>query len=246
MSSSISTLWRIMCISAVITALLSVSSQASYVQPADLDGWAIPSYSKPLVVSDDWVSPFTGVVTEMNFWLAWKGDVEGDTYTPAILYISTDNDLGSMHVPGDIAWISYYSGDTQRDLPAGTVDQGWYSPAFPGHGMPEEVAPHDHAQLRQLSVTNLVDAPTVQAGQRYWITMYIHATSGGSIGWSTSASQTGMPATYDDPDDGQWKQLSDPLTGEPLDMAFEIIPEPSTLLLGVLGGWFIMRRNRRS
>jgi len=217
-------------------ALAAHRAQAGYVQEPDPNGWAIPSYSKPLTLHDDWVSPFTGPVTGVGFWVAWAGDRE-DTYLPALVSISADQDMGGgIHVPGNGLW----TGETQSDALAGTVDQGWFRPDQSSWGGPPgEVVLHDHTQLRRTwgAVPDLLN---VQQGVTYWVAMYVWTVEG-VLGWSTSGSQSGMPAAYQDPFEG-WKRLSDPLTGAPLDLAFEIVPEPAALLLLALGGMALIRR----
>ena len=215
-------------------------ARAAYVQEPDVDGWAIPSYAKPLSLCDDWVSPFTGPITSLDFWLAWAGDQQG-VYLQGELSISADQDLGGgIHVPGQLLW----SGQTQNDALAGAVDQGWFRPDQSSWGGPPgEMAVHDHTQLHKTWITDLTQPLNVQQGVTYWIAMYVW-TDYGVLGWSTSTSQSGMPATYYDPFEG-WKRLNDPLTGAPLDLAFEVVPEPAALVLLALGGLAAMRRPGR-
>jgi len=51
-------------------------------------------------------------------------------------------------------------------------------------------------------------------------------------------------AVWFDPVSEQWIEIRDPLTGESLDMAFVIVPEPAPALFGLLGAVLLMFRRR--
>jgi len=52
-------------------------------------------------------------------------------------------------------------------------------------------------------------------------------------------------AVWSDSPDGPWYPIEHPITGESLDLAFVITPEPGTMSLLVLGGIAVLLRRRR-
>ena len=68
-------------------------------------------------------------------------------------------------------------------------------------------------------------------------------------GWKTSGSPQFMDdAVWGDDFAGgvtEWNELVDPQTGQSLDLAFVITPEPTSMALLGLGGLAVLRRRRR-
>jgi hypothetical protein len=65
-------------------------------------------------------------------------------------------------------------------------------------------------------------------------------------GWKTSQDHWNDKAVWFDeiPAGGRWRELTDPVTGQPLDMAFVIAPEPATLSLVGISVLCLLRRRR--
>jgi hypothetical protein len=65
------------------------------------------------------------------------------------------------------------------------------------------------------------------------------------VGWKTSWMHWNDDAVWRLVGGMPWYELTDPITGESLDMAFVITPEPTTMALLGLGAMALMRRKRR-
>lgn len=215
---------RVLALTSLLVGLLAPSAFCtSHLQAPDPNGWAVKAYG----ISDDWISPFTGPVTEIKIWLATRAD--GATGFLPELFAA-----GYSFIPGAGARV------TGRRLP-NSVDQGFYS-------IPGGFQRQDHTGLLELSFIPDVP-PLVEKGQRDTIILGLVISSGADVGWSTSSAVVGQPARYE-LFNGTEGTLTNPLTGHPMDMAFEILPEPGSLvLLAIAGAPLLIRRcanSRRS
>jgi len=203
-----------------------------YPQLPDSTGWDV-NIMEPLIVADDWKCSESGPVSDIHGWVSVKGD--GDLMVKSLtLYIYNDQPIGpSGHSQpeGDPIWLrTFYPEDL---VVAGPFfgDQGWYDP------FDEIIIEQDHRAYYQINVTDIERPFPQEEGLIYWLGVSAEplGVTDTEVGWKTSLNHWNDDAVYLGRD-GMWHEMYDPLTGESLDMAFVITPEPGTLALLVTAG----------
>ncbi len=210
-----------------------------YPQLPDPFGWDVQA-SNPTVLADDWQCRQTGPVDDVHLWGSWQAD-----YPPPLGEISSihlsihDNIQGPPSMPGDLLWErDFLVGEfTVRNY--GTGNQGWLDPVSGDWIL------NDHMMFHQINIVDIPDPFIQTEGEIYWLDVSVSTTLGLPFwGWKTSQDHFMDDAVYRDTD-GMWQELFDPITGESLDMAFVITPEPGTMCLLALGGIGVLMRRRR-
>jgi hypothetical protein len=231
--------------------------------PNGLDVLASHINATPLqynkILADDFLCTGSGLITDIHIWGSWWDDIEVD---PARLqfHLSLHADIPAsanpdgFSKPGQQLW-SITMAPTSARFYAQAQEQ-FFDPnqnAIIGIDslvwqynfiIPEQVAfPQERGTIYWLDAQALV--PTEQPGTPQplwgWKTSQDHWNDDAVFGHSIEFSQGGI---------GDWKPLLHPLTGETLDLAFVITPEPQTYAvvagLGLLGFALIRRvRSRR-
>ncbi len=210
-------------------------------QLPDPNGWDVYA-SWSYGVADDWTCSRTGPVTDIHIWGSWKEDFveQIDSF-----YIAIWEDRNGE--PYRQKWAQLFSTDEFIERFWGTGDQGWLNPPHFGVSYNE----HDHLGIYQYNFyVDAADAFVQEEGTTYWLVVKANLPPGSTklFGWKTSMSEpygnnaySGLPVNPDH----YWEKLSDPITGEALNMAFVITPEPGTMALLVLGGIGVLIRKRR-
>jgi len=232
-----------------------------FAQLPDPNGWDVDFSSREgegdRVVADDWVCTESGYVSDIHVWFSTIGDGDPLEATSFFIVAIWDDDTsGPYSRPGEMLWYEEFivhPSDAVRHW--GTGDQGWYDPVT---GVYIE---QDHENIYQMKMVDIADPFYQEEGTVYWLSVLnLGAPAAPRMGWKT-ADVDGYPDPYtgehfmDDavwfdytnfqlPDPNGWQELTDPITGTSLDLAFVITPEPTTLGLLVFGGFALLRRRR--
>ena len=214
-------------------------------QLPDPTGWDV-SGTVPNILADDWQCSETGPVSDVHIWGSWHSDIIGEIAEIRVgIYDNVPavaGDPTSFSQPGSLLWIqSFSSTDIAVINPYGTGNQGWFDPAA---GIALQ---NDHQLYHQINIENIAN-PFVQTfGEVYWLMVSLTVVPdpvGAEWGWKTSQDHFMGAATYLLPG-ATWKTLNDPITTEPLDLAFVITPEPTSLALLLGCGLLMVRRRAR-
>jgi hypothetical protein len=213
-------------------------------QMPDPDGWDV-NFMEPKTLADDWKCSKTGPVRDIHFWLSSRDD---NPFKLEKVHVSIhDDDLsGTFSKPGNLLWEADFT-EPFEVRPYGTGPQGWYDP----NPIPPVVTPIDHYAFYQVNLVDIPDPFVQELGKVYWLDLTVVAigTAGPvELGWKTSEDHYRDAAVWADVVSGadpDWLPLSDPETGDRLDLAFVITPEPATMCLLGLGTAFIVVARRR-
>ncbi len=206
-----------------------------YPQLPDPNGWDVNA-TVPLVLADDWQCTETGPVTDVHFWGSWRNDLVGQIVN-AHLSIHANIAGPGFSRPGELLWSWDVEPTLIGDEPVSL--QGWFDPATGAWNRP------DHQLWYQYNIVN-IPQPFVQVRDTiYWLDIQVTTTPNTQWGWKTSMSPHFMDdAVWSMGGTAGWQPLVDPVTGQSLDLAFVITPEPTALILLGAGALLICRRRR--
>ena len=218
-----------------------------YPQTPDPNGWDVKADGQ-YTIADDFRCAETGPITHIHFWGSYRGNEVPPGPPAGVLnniqftiwsdIPDPDGDGPLYSQPDELLW-SYNTMNYGPELvkireePAG--NQGWFDPVA------GEVVPNDHTRFFQYNVELVPEEPFLQQeGTIYWLGIHAVSPMGFEFGWKTSGAEQFNDDAVADDLDGGWIELRDPLSPDTpppsLDMAFVIVPEPSTtaLVMGLL------------
>jgi len=213
-------------------------------------GWDVMA-SYYVFLADDWQCTESGYVNDIHTWVSFHDDVVFDPET-VHLAIWSDDPVGNKGIPGEDPDNEFskplerlWHGDTtqwtMRLWDQGP--QGWFDPRDPQGTMVPATVP-DHTQIFQMNfLFDDSQAFWQEQGEIYWLEFTIQQPIEVGIGWKESADHFMDDAVWRILD-GPWSELVDPETGESMDLAFVITPEPATIGLLGLGALALVRRRR--
>ncbi|MHC4691931.1 MAG: DUF7901 domain-containing protein [Planctomycetota bacterium] len=181
-------------------------------QLPDKDGWDICLVHQG--ITDDFKCRETGAITDIHFWVSWKGDLED--FDSVIWNVSICENLDNR--PGRILWTLRPGNGKINYKSYGVGDQGWHCPAT---GIAEE---NDHKDYYQVNITEIDPYFEQTKDERYWLLIEAYVgSSKGLVGWKTSKTTYHEKAYWLDAE-GKYNLIG----GNVYDLAFVITSVKAT------------------
>jgi hypothetical protein len=215
-----------------------------YPQLPDPTGWDV--YAEyPMGLADNWTASDDGPVKYIHFWGSWRQDNVGQTGNIQVRIYDNDTS-GPVAKPGDALWTNIFTPQqyTTR-LYADDSEQGWYFPNL--EGLPGAYTQNDHKQIWQFNIPVVPESFYQQQGQTYWLGIGgDFELEGAFCGWKTTLNPYSSSSVFWDGLAGDWVTLHDPVSGQPMDLAFvvEHLPEPGTICLLGLGAVALITKRK--
>ena len=227
--------------------------------PKMVGGWDVKaSYYRML--ADDWQCSKSGLVTDIHVWVSYMDDLY---FVPDKVHtaIWSDDPVGDSGIVGEDPTNTYSKPLDQlwhKDWvpPEFSIrywdegPQGWYDPQFdivdPQPPLDPALNP-DHRNVYQINMflDPLQEEVFSQVeGTIYWLEFSVPEPIEGNIGWKQSDRPFQDDAVWRPEANENWEELYDPFTGESMDLAFVITPEPTTVGLMLFGLFALLRRKR--
>jgi hypothetical protein len=251
----------ISCLCALLTSTVALGNPTAgadkWLQLPDPYGWDVAATNTSL--ADDWMCSQSGPVSDIHFWVSFRGDLTPPEGGAPDIHISIrDNipasaketdDFGydfSMPMPGTPLWERTFKYGEYNVEPAGTGSQGWYDPVT-GYAQT-----YDHYTYYLVNIDPIQDPFTQVAGNIYWLEIQALLPPGADyqVGWKTSNDHFMDDAVYAVATANGYWPLTYPYNdlyergGQSIDLAFVITPEPATICLLGLGALSLLRRKR--
>jgi len=220
-------------------------------QLPDPQGWDVAFVDlfapSKLELADDFRCRGGGPIEDIHFWISFQGeDWSGNPQDvgPIGVGIWSNTPAGpggpNFSMPNELLWNHVFEPGEFGFRLYGEGPQGFYNPETGQHVWP------DHNVFYQINITRIPDPFVQRQGQIYWLSLTVDMDLG-MPGWKTSLEHWEDDAVWRPRDAAGvgWQPLTDPFTGQTLDLAFVITPEPATLALMGLGAMALVARRRR-
>jgi hypothetical protein len=181
-------------------------------QMPDPIGWDVNFHD--FMLADDWKCSETGPVTDIHFWISWRGDLVGELpFINVAIYSNNPQGQGGYSEPLEPLWTRTFN-PAQFIIKGPMIgDQGWFDPSQ------MLVIPHDHIQYYQINIKN-IEAPFIQQLDTvYWLVIQMPFLYPIEVGWKTTLDKFMDTAVWGY--QGMWTPVINPMSG-PLDFAFVI------------------------
>lgn len=192
-----------------------------YPQLPDPQGWDVVA-SEPIVLADDFMCTKSGRITDIHLWGSWRMDLENPI--DGFLLSIHENIPGPPYSqPGELLWEAFIP--DYEVTPEDPGMQGWYDPASGIWEYP------DHQMYYRYDITNIPQPFCQDSGTIYWLNVMAIGPMAWPDpplwGWKTSRVHYEDDAVWAfyTPPVYQWLPLTDPITGETLDLSFVITGE---------------------
>jgi len=235
------------------------SMPAKYVQMPDLnqgldvnatyrqtsDGTIIYPFMK--VLADDFPCTETGPITDIHVWGSWPNDRvnDGTTFKLSIHEDVPKSSTNPYSHPGIELWQQTFTPGKYVARPWATANEYFYEPNT------NQIIGAD-TQVWQYNffippTTAFIQQGTAANPKVYWLDVQAGVPGDEVFGWKTSLTHWNDDAVFADTTSfgglpGPWSELIHPFTGQSLDLAFVITPEPTTILFLVGGLLGLLRR----
>ena len=196
-------------------------------QMPDPQGWDVNFHD--FFLADDWKCSETGPVTDIHFWISWRGDIVGTLpFIKIDIYSNNPSGPGGYSQPLEPLWTRTFTPNQFIIAGPWTGDQGWFDPSQMFYIL------HDHQKFYQINIKN-IEAPFIQQhGIIYWLVIQMPILYPIEVGWKTTLNKYEDTAVWGFP--GTWTPVINPIVG-PLDFAFVITggyPKPDLDCNGTL------------
>jgi hypothetical protein len=230
------------------------SYKMHFPQPPNPNGWdvEISSWDNQHECADDWRCTSTGTVDDIHFWYSVNHDAQTEIES-VVISIYPDDQTGPFSKPcHDASWTRTFD-ESQFSVVHnyGSGLQGFADPQQPDTWT---TGVDNHIAYNQINIENILSPFFQVEGNTYWLGIHVYWNGTQEpVGWKTSTNHYQDYAVYRTGTNGPWAPLVPGIAGQsppyPLDFAFVITPEPSSLVLlgsGVLGLLAYAWRRRRS
>jgi len=210
--------------------------------PDLLDGMNVLA-TYPIMLADDFRCGASGPITDVHIWGSWLDDHVQPLHVDLYLFDDIPVGPGGYSIPGDLLWSRYFR---PEEIVVGEIVQGEES-FFDPHL--NQIIGRDSMVVQYNFFIPEAEAFVQTRGKTYWLgVLKFNEVEEFSFGWKSSRDHWNDDAVWDHliPNHTfDWRELRHPATGESLDLAFVITPEPATLALVGLGAAGLVARRRR-
>jgi len=192
----------------------SMGHKMHFPQLPDPCGWDICLHEQ--MVADDFLCSETGPITDIHFWVSWKGDEHDwpNTDWDISIWSNMPNGPCGWGQPGAVVWRWNGQGNFIVRGPFNGVE-GWHCPATLVTINP------DHYNYWQINITDIPEPFIQQQGHTFWLVIQAHKSNWPpAVGWKTSQDRFQSCALWST-GAAAWQVVSPNMT-ETVDMAFVI------------------------